>query len=99
MTPAMKIESYRPRNHAKWELREDGSRHALLFEEHGMVEVVAYSGGVHGQPFTTLGMYLDGRCYHCRLPRRYHDRWIPRLARDFDWECSKLANAAGGGQS
>lgn len=79
------LESYIPTHEKKWEAGEDGSFTAQLYTAHGIVEFFTYPGGQHGEPFTTLEIYIgfgvqqNGIVYHARLPRSYHKKWIARL--------------------
>jgi hypothetical protein len=89
----LNIKSWFPRHERKWELRSDGSRDAMIFTDYGIVEVFAFPGSDRQRAFTQLSMYIAPNCYHATLPRRYHDRWIHRLVRQFAWDCSKLDDA------
>jgi hypothetical protein len=79
----------------RWELVDDGrgtkARDAEFRREHGVVKVFSYAGGEHTGPFTSFEMYIHPYAYYARLPRHYHDRWLGRLARQFDWQCYQLS--------
>jgi hypothetical protein len=83
----MKIDRWKPRTPKRWERDQHGSRIATLRLEQGVVEVYSFPGDEKQKAFTALEMFIWPHAYQISLKRHYHDRWIPRLARDFAWRC------------
>lgn len=84
------IKHYRPRNHKFWSV--DEGRAEIYGEEH-VIFLFTYPGGEHGDAFTTLELYRNGKVFRCRFPRHYKDRWWRRIATDFEWDVIKMEDA------
>jgi hypothetical protein len=99
LTAAFNIRQWRASSRQEWELVDDGNgvkaRKAELRTRHGVVEVFSYPGNGPTPAFTSFDMYIYPNVFHARLPRCYHDRWLPRLAWRFDWACHELSENGG----
>lgn len=93
--PPLPLHYYRPSEPQPTYDKDDGSIRLEVHTVTGVVRVFTYPGGVHGSDFTTLHVYRgrDGRLYHTRLPRHYHERWLRRLAYAFSDQVEEVANA------
>lgn len=96
MTPKMTIQSQRTRIiHNGIRRVDDGGSKVVIYGQFVKVQVFTYPGGRHGDAFTRLDCYIGGFEYWCQLPRHYHDRWLLRLAGQFESQCWQDAKKKG----
>ena len=91
MIVEMKIQSYRPKSHRKWDHHDTGVD-CELYHEVGLIHVFTHYGSKGCNPFTKLEIWIgqDDTLYYARLDRAYHERWINRIANDFAWQVQQI---------
>lgn len=90
----MDMQSYHPFQHSP---KSDGAgvttlRHLGTWI---VVDVVTYVGGQHGTPFTRIETYFAGERHMACLPKHYHEKWLGRLARQFEAKVMDRAKCRG----